>query len=134
MVDAAGVSVLRMRYTALALNGVLSALAGSYLVLSLTPSFIPNMTAGRGYMALAAMIFGKWHPGGALAACLLFGFLEAAAIRLQGVSLPAVLGAGQVPVQAIQALPYLMTVVLLAGFIGQSRAPKALGTPYIKER
>jgi general nucleoside transport system permease protein len=131
MVDAAGVSVLRMRYTALALNGVLSALAGSYLVLALTPSFIPNMTAGRGFMALAAMIFGKWHPGGALAACLLFGFLEAAAIRLQGVVLP---GIGAVPVQAIQALPYLMTVVLLAGFIGNALAPKALGTPYVKER
>jgi len=131
MVDAAGVSVLKMRYAALALNGVLSALAGSYLVLALTPSFIPNMTAGRGYMALAAMIFGKWHPLGALAACLLFGFLEAAAIRLQGVVLP---GIGAVPVQVIQALPYLMTVVLLAGFIGRAAAPKALGTPYIKER
>jgi general nucleoside transport system permease protein len=131
MVDAAGVSVLKMRYAALGLNGVLSALAGSYLVLALTPSFIPNMTAGRGYMALAAMIFGKWHPLGALAACLLFGFLEAAAIRLQGVVLP---GIGAVPVQVIQALPYLMTVVLLAGFIGRAYAPKALGTPYIKER
>ena len=131
MIDAAGVSVLKLRYAALMLNGVLSALAGSYLVLALTPSFIPNMTAGRGYMALAAMIFGKWHPLGACAACLLFGFLEAAAIRLQGVVLP---GIGAVPVQAIQALPYLMTVVLLAGFIGQSRAPKALGTPYVKER
>ena len=134
MVDAAGVSVLKMRYAALALNGVLSALAGSYLVLALTPSFIPNMTAGRGYMALAAMIFGKWHPLGALAACWLFGFLEAAAIQLQGVVLPAALGGGQVPVQAIQALPYLMTVVLLAGFIGRAYAPKALGTPYVKER
>jgi general nucleoside transport system permease protein len=131
MVDAAGVSVLKMRYAALGLNGVLSALAGSYLVLALTPSFIPNMTAGRGYMALAAMIFGKWHPVVELAACLLFGFLEAAAIRLQGVVLPVI---GAVPVQAIQALPYLMTVVLLAGFIGRSQAPKALGTPYIKER
>ncbi len=131
MVDAAGVSVLKMRYAALGLNGVLAALAGSYLVLALTPSFIPNMTAGRGYMALAAMIFGKWHPVGAMAACLLFGFLEAAAIRLQGVVLP---GIGAVPVQAIQALPYLLTVVLLAGFIGRALAPRALGTPYIKER
>ncbi len=131
MVDAAGVSVLWMRYQALMLNGVLSALAGAYLVLALTPSFIPNMTAGRGYMALAAMIFGKWHPVGALLACLLFGFLEAMAIRLQGVVLP---GIGAVPVQAIQALPYLMTVVLLAGFIGRANAPKALGLPYVKER
>ena len=131
MVDAAGVSVTALRYQALALNGVLCALAGSYLVLAMNPSFIPNMTAGRGYMALAAMIFGKWHPIGALWACLLFGFLDAASIRLQGVALPIV---GQVPVQAIQALPYVMTVVLLAGFIGQAVAPKALGRPYVKER
>ena len=131
MVDAAGVSVKLLRYQALALNGVLSALAGSYLVLALNSSFIPNMVAGRGYMALAAMIFGKWHPVGALWACLLFGFLDALSIRLQGVTLPLI---GAVPVQAIQALPYVMTVVLLAGFIGKSRAPKALGVPYVKER
>ena len=131
MVDAAGVSVKALRYQALALNGVLSALAGSYLVLAMSPSFIPNMTAGRGYMALAAMIFGKWHPVGALWACLLFGFLDAASIRLQGVVLP---GIGAVPVQAIQALPYVLTVVLLAGFIGRAYAPRALGIPYVKER
>jgi general nucleoside transport system permease protein len=130
MVDAAGVSVLGLRYLALAGNGVLSALAGCYLVLALNPQFIPNMTAGRGYMALAAMIFGKWHPVGALWACLLFGFLDAASIQLQG----ATVGGVTVPVQAIQALPYVLTVVLLAGFIGQSRAPKALGLPYVKER
>jgi ABC-type uncharacterized transport system permease subunit len=131
MVDAAGVSILALRYQALALNGVLCALAGSYLVLAQNPSFIPNMTAGRGYMALAAMIFGKWHPVGAFWACLLFGFLDASAIRLQGAPLPLI---GAVPVQAIQALPYVLTVVLLAGFIGRSRAPKALGVPYVKER
>lgn len=134
MVDAAGVSVLGMRYLALAGNGVLAALAGCYLVLALNPQFIPNMTAGRGYMALAAMIFGKWHPVGALLACLLFGFLDALAIRLQGAVLPGWLGAGAVPVQAMQALPYVLTVVLLAGFIGRAYAPKALGTPYVKER
>jgi simple sugar transport system permease protein len=131
MVDAAGVSVLRMRYAALALNGVFAALAGCYLVLALNASFSPNMTAGRGYMALAAMIFGNWHPLGALGACLLFGFLDAAAIQLQGAPLPII---GAVPVQAIQALPYVLTVVLLAGFIGRSRAPAALGRPYLKER
>ncbi len=131
MVDAAGVPVVALRYQALALNGVLSALAGSYLVLAQNPSFIPNMTAGRGYMALAAMIFGKWHPLGALAACWLFGFLDAVSIRLQGAELPLV---GAVPVQAVQALPYVLTVVLLAGFIGSSRAPAALGRPYVKER
>jgi simple sugar transport system permease protein len=89
------------------------------------------MTAGRGYMALAAMIFGKWHPAGALWACLLFGFLDALSIRLQGLVLPLI---GAVPVQAIQALPYVLTVVLLAGFFGRARAPKALGVPYVKER
>ena len=130
MLEAAGVSVVRLRYAALAGNGVLAAVAGAYLVLAQNPSFIPHMTAGRGYMALAAMIFGKWHPVGALWACLLFGFLDASAIRLQGTALPLV---GVVPVQLIQALPYLMTVVLLAGFIGRARAPKALGVPYVKE-
>ena len=131
MVDAAGVSVLRLRYTALTLNGILCGLAGSYLVLAQSASFSPNMTAGRGFMALAALIFGRWHPVRALWACLLFGFLDAAAIRLQGVQVP---GVGEVPVQAIQALPYVLTVVLLAGFMGKSVAPKALGIPYSKER
>ena len=134
MVDAAGLSVKGLRYGALAANGLLCGLAGSYLVLAQNANFVPNMTAGRGYMALAAMIFGKWHPVGALWACLLFGFLDAAAIRLQGVLLPQALGGGAVPVQAIQALPYVLTVVLLAGFIGRSRAPAALGVPYLKER
>jgi general nucleoside transport system permease protein len=131
MVDAAGVSVQGMRYAALMLNGALCGLAGSYLVLAQNASFAPNMTAGRGFMALAAMIFGKWHPIGALWACLLFGFLDAVAIRLQGAKLPVV---GEVPVQFVQALPYLLTVILLAGFIGKAVAPKALGLPYIKTR
>ncbi|MGZ5179915.1 MAG: ABC transporter permease [Ramlibacter sp.] len=131
MVDAAGVSVTRLRYAALTLNGLLCGLAGSYLVLALNASFAPNMTAGRGYMALAAMIFGNWRPLPALGACLLFGFLDAAAIRLQGVPLP---GIGEVPVQAVQALPYLLTVVLLAGFIRRSTPPAALGRPYLKDR
>lgn len=131
MVDAAGVSVTRMRYAALTLNGLLCGLAGSYLVLAQNAAFVPNMTAGRGFMALAAMIFGKWKPVGALWACLLFGFLDAASIRMQGAALP---GIGEVPVQFIQALPYILTVVLLAGFIGKSVAPAALGRPYVKER
>ncbi len=131
MVDAAGVSVVRLRYAALTLNGVLCGLAGSYLVLAQSANFSPHMTAGRGFMALAALIFGRWHPVGALWACLLFGLLDAIAIRLQGVHLPLV---GEVPVQAIQALPYVLTVVLLAGFIGKAIAPQALGRPYTKER
>lgn len=130
MVDAAGVSVKRLRYTALTLNGMLCGLAGSYLVLAQNASFSQNMTAGRGFMALAALIFGRWRPLGAMWACLLFGFLDAAAIRLQGVKIPVM---GEVPVQAIQALPYVLTVVLLAGFIGKAVAPQALGRPYVKE-
>lgn len=131
MVESAGVSVQRMRYSALLINGLLCGLAGAYLVLSLSASFVPNMSAGRGFMALAALIFGKWKPKATLLACLLFGFLDAAAIRLQGVVLPSV---GEIPVQFIQALPYLLTVVLLAGFIGKAVAPKAIGVPYTKER
>jgi simple sugar transport system permease protein len=134
MVDAAGVSVTRLRYVALTLNGMLCGLAGSYLVLAQAANFSSNMTAGRGFMALAALIFGRWHPVGALWACLLFGFLDAAAIRLQGARLPTYLGGGEIPVQAIQALPYVLTVVLLAGFIGKAVAPQALGKPYLKER
>jgi len=131
MVDAAGVSVTRLRYAALTLNGMLCGLAGSYLVLAQSANFSHNMTAGRGFMALAALIFGRWHPVSAFWACLLFGFLDAAAIRLQGVRLP---GLGEVPVQAIQALPYVLTVILLAGFIGKAVAPQALGRPYVKDR
>lgn len=131
MVDAAGVSVKGMRYAALTLNGALCGLAGSYLVLAQSANFSHDMTAGRGYMALAALIFGRWRPFGACGACLLFGFLDAAAIRLQGVHLG---GFGEVPVQWIQALPYVLTVCLLAGFVGKSVAPAALGIPYRKER
>ena len=131
MVDAAGVSVLRLRYLALTMNGVLCGLAGAYLVLVQSAAFGPNMTAGRGYMALAAMIFGHWRPLPAMGACLLFGFLDTIAVRLQGVRLPHV---GEIPVQAIQALPYVLTVVLLALFIGRNVAPAALGRPYAKER
>jgi simple sugar transport system permease protein len=122
--------VQRLRYTALTLNGMLCGLAGSYLVLAQNASFSQNMTAGRGFMALAALIFGRWHPLGALWACLLFGFLDASAIRLQGVKFAVI---GEVPVQVIQALPYVLTVVLLAGFIGKAVAPQALGKPYVKE-
>jgi simple sugar transport system permease protein len=130
MVDTAGLSVAKLRYMALTLNGVLCGLAGAYLVLAQSAAFGPNMTAGRGYMALAAMIFGQWRPFPALGACLLFGFLDAVAVRLQGVRLPNI---GEVPVQAIQALPYVLTVVLLAAFIGRNVAPRALGKPFVKE-
>jgi simple sugar transport system permease protein len=84
------------------------------------------MTAGRGFMALAALIFGKWKPIPTALACLLFGFCEAVQIRLQGATVAGV----KIPVQFIQILPYLVTVLVLAGFVGRSRAPKALGTPF----
>jgi simple sugar transport system permease protein len=130
-VDTAGISVAGLRYAAVIICGVLCGLGGTYLAVSQSAGFLPHMTAGKGFIALAAVIFANWRPGPALGACLLFGLLDAIAIRLQGVVLP---GIGLVPVQAIQALPYLMTVVLLAGFIGKSTPPKASGLPYVKER
>ncbi|MFM4965557.1 ABC transporter permease [Aeromonas bivalvium] len=129
-VDTAGISVVRMRYTALIIGGLLAGIGGTYLAVAQTAQFIPNMSAGKGFMALAALVFGKWRPWSAMAACLLFGFLDAVAIRLQGVSI----GDFPIPVQAIEALPYVLTVFLLAGFIGRAVAPRALGTPYVKER
>ena len=96
-----------------------------------TGYFQPNMTAGKGFIALAALVFAKWRPWPALATCLLFGFLDALAIRLQGAELPVI---GPVPVQVIQALPYVLTVMLLAGFIGKAIPPRASGIPYVKER
>jgi ABC-type uncharacterized transport system permease subunit len=130
-VDTAGVSVAGLRYAAVIICGALCGLGGTYLAVSQSAGFLPQMTAGKGFIALAAVIFANWRPWPALFACLLFGLLDAVAIRLQGVSLP---GIGQVPVQAIQALPYVMTVVLLAGFIGRATPPKASGLPYVKER
>lgn len=131
MVDAAGISVHKIRYLALTINGILCGLGGSYLILAQNPAFIQNMSAGIGFMALAALIFGNWHPYGALFACLLFGFLDAISIRLQGTHIE---GIGVIPVQFIQALPYILTVILLAGFIGKATPPKSIAIPYTKER
>jgi general nucleoside transport system permease protein len=130
-VDTAGIDVALMRYKALIVTGILCGMAGAYLSTAHNASFIRDMTAGRGYLALAALIFGKWRPVPALFACLLFAFTDAVQIRLQGVPLPLI---GTVPTQAIQALPYIFTVLLLAGFVGRAIAPKAIGTPYVKER
>jgi ABC-type uncharacterized transport system permease subunit len=130
-VDTAGISVVRMRYAAMVICGLLTGLAGAYLSIAQNAGFVREMSAGQGYIALAAMIFGKWRPFTAMLACLMFGLLDAIAIRLQGVIVP---GIGEVPVQLIQALPYILTVVLLAGFVGKAIAPKAIGQPYIKER
>jgi general nucleoside transport system permease protein len=130
-VDTAGISVAGLRYAAVLICGALCGLGGTYLSVAQAAAFLPMMTAGKGFIALAALIFAKWRPGPALATCLLFGLLDAVAIRLQGLVLP---GIGEVPVQAIQALPYLMTVILLAGFIGRAVPPRASGIPYVKER
>ncbi len=130
-VDAAGISVARLRYSAMVICGALCGLGGAYLSVAQAAGFLPQMTAGKGFIALAALVFANWRAWPALGACLMFGLLDAIAIRLQGV---VVQGVGQVPVQLIQALPYLMTVVLLAGFIGKAVPPKASGIPYVKER
>jgi simple sugar transport system permease protein len=130
-VDTAGISVSPMRYRALIITGALCGLAGAYFSIAQGNGFVNNMTAGKGYIALAALIFAKWRPVPAMFATLLFGFLDALQIRLQGVPLPLV---GPIPVQFIQALPYILTCVLLAGFIGKAVGPKAGGVPYTKER
>ena len=129
--DSAGLSVSRLRFQAVILAGLLTGIAGAYLSTAHGAGFIREMTAGKGYIALAAMIFGKWRPWPALSACLMFGFLDALAARLQGVSLPYI---GEVSTDLILALPYVMTVILLAGFIGSATPPRAIGVPYVKER
>ena len=130
-VDTAGISVVLLRYQAVIITGLLCGLAGAYFSIAQGSGFGSNMTAGKGYIALAALIFAKWKPVPAMFTCLLFGFLDALQIRLQNFELPLI---GVVPVQAIQALPYVLTVVLLAGFIGKAVGPKAGGVPYTKER
>ena len=130
-VDTAGVGVEGLRYRALLLAGVLCGLAGAYHSIAQNAGFIRDMTAGKGFLALAALIFGKWRPVPAVLACLLFAFADAAQVRLQGTSLPLV---GTVPTQVIQALPYLLMILLLAGFVGRAVAPRSLGRPYVKDR
>lgn len=129
--DAAGVNVVRLRYVAVVLSGVLAAAGGAYLSIGQSSLFTKAMTAGRGYIALAALILAKWKPVPVLFACLFFGFTEALSIQMQGViKLPS---GDDIPVQFIQMIPYVLTIIVLAGFIGLSRAPKSLGIPYRKE-
>jgi general nucleoside transport system permease protein len=129
-VDTAGISVVRLRYSAVLICGLLTGIAGAYLSTAMSAGFVREMTAGKGYIALAALIFAKWRPWPALGACLLFGFLEAIGIRYQSLNL----GGLVIPVQFMQALPYILTVVILAGFVGKAIPPKAGGRPYVKER
>jgi general nucleoside transport system permease protein len=128
--DAAGVRVQLMRYAGVLLSGALAGIGGAYLSIGQSSLFTRNMTAGRGFIALAALIFGKWRPVQTMLACLLFGLTEAVAIQLQGVPI----GGREIPNQFIHIVPYVLTIVVLAGFIGQSRAPRSLGIPYQKER
>ena len=129
--DTAGISVSGLRYRAVIIAGILCGIAGAYLSIAHGAGFVREMTAGKGYIALAALIFGNWRPVPALAACLMFGFLDAVAARLQGVEVPVI---GQIPTDLILVLPYVLTVVLLAGFIGKATPPRAIGRPYVKER
>ncbi|MDZ4094769.1 MAG: ABC transporter permease [Paracoccaceae bacterium] len=129
-VDTAGVSVIGIRFAAVAICGLLCGFAGSYLATALSAGFGREMTAGKGFIALAALIFAKWRPWYALSACMLFGLLEALAIRYQKIDLWLFV----LPVQFMQALPYILTVVILAGFVGKAIPPRAGGEPYVKER
>ena len=130
-VDTAGISVAALRYQAVLLSGALCGVAGTYLSTAASAGFVRDMTAGKGYLALAALIFGKWRPWPTLGACLLFAFTDALAVRLQGVALPVV---GVIPVPFVLALPYVLTVLLLAGFVGKATPPQAIGQPYSKEK
>ena len=184
-VDTAGISVVGLRYSAVIIGGVLCGIAGAYIATSLQANFTKDMSAGRGFIALAALIFAKWRPWYALSACLLFGFFFAVDTRFQNILLPAwslsgflilialglmsyvwrrdyldkvVLGGLalgistiaimivfsvwnigassqiKIPVVFIQSLPYVLTVVVLAGFVGKAIPPRAGGQPYVKER
>lgn len=130
-VDTAGVSVVGLRYSAVIICGVLCGIAGAYLATALQAGFVKDMTAGRGYIALAALIFAKWRPWYALGATTLFGYLQALSLRPD--ILERAIGV-KVQVQLLDALPYILTVVILAGFVGKAIPPRAGGEPYVKER
>lgn len=129
--DAAGVDVIKLRYSAVIISGILAAAGGAYLSTGQSSLFTRGMTAGRGFIALAALILAKWRPVQVMLACLFFGFTEALTIPLANIKTAS---GENVPVQFIQIIPYVLTIIVLAGFIGLSRAPKALGNPYRKEK
>ena len=130
-VDTAGISVVGLRFAAVAITGILCGLAGAYMATALQAGFGRDMTAGRGYIALAALIFAKWRPVAALWACLLFGFFQALALRPDVVEAVVQI---KIPVPFLDALPYVLTVLVLAGFVGKAIPPRAGGEPYVKER
>lgn len=130
-VDTAGISVVWLRYMAVLICGVLCGIAGAYLATALQAGFVKDMSAGRGFIALAALIFAKWRPWQALYSCLLFGFLQAFALRPDVIQ--TVVGF-KVNGQLLDVLPYILTVIILAGFVGKAVPPRAGGEPYVKER
>jgi simple sugar transport system permease protein len=123
--DTVGISVFKIRYGAVILSGILASLGGAYLSFGFGGSFNENMTNGRGFIALAAVILGKWNPIGALAACLLFGFGFALSIPLQREA--------DISANLVSTLPYVLTLIALVGVIGRSRPPAAVGRPYVKQ-
>jgi general nucleoside transport system permease protein len=129
--DAAGVSVERTRYLAMLVAGVLCSFSGAYLTLVQSGFFLRDMSAGAGYLALTALVFGNWRPLHTVLGCLMFGLFGAIQIQLEGVDLPVV---GRLPGSLIQAIPYVVTVVVLAGLMAKSVAPKAIGKPFVKSR
>jgi general nucleoside transport system permease protein len=129
--DAAGVSVQRTRYTTMLVCGVLCSFSGSYLAIVQSGFFLRDMSAGAGYLALTALVFGNWRPLHTVLGCLMFALFQAIQIQLEGVDLPVV---GRIPGALIQMIPYVVTVVVLAGLMAKSVAPKALGTPFVKSR
>lgn len=129
--DAAGISVQRTRYTAMIIAGVLCSFSGAYLSIVQSGFFLRDMSAGAGYLALTALVFGNWRPVHTVLGCMMFGFFAAVQIQIEGVDLPVV---GRIPGSLIQMIPYIVTVVVLAGLMAKSVAPKALGKPFVKSR
>ena len=129
--DAAGISVQRTRYTAMLIAGVLCSFSGAYLSIVQSGFFLRDMSAGAGYLALTAMVFGNWRPLHTVLGCLMFGFFGAVQVQIEGVDLPVV---GRIPGALIQMIPYVLTVIVLAGLMAKSVAPKALGKPFVKSR
>ncbi|MEW6621761.1 MAG: ABC transporter permease [Bacillota bacterium] len=124
--DTVGVNVYFVRYQSIIIGGMLAGLGGAFISLGLVSLFTENMVAGRGFIAIAAVIFGKWNPFGVLLAALLFGAGDATVFRLQSMGT-------DIPYQFIRMIPYIITIAALAGFVGKSRAPAASGIPYDKE-
>jgi simple sugar transport system permease protein len=129
--DAAGVNVEATRYIAMLIAGVLCSFSGAYLAIVQSGFFLRDMSAGAGYLALTALVFGNWRPIYTALGCIMFGFFSAVQIQMEGVDLP---GVGRIPGSLIQMIPYVVTVIVLAGLMAKSVAPKAIGKPFVKSR